>query len=267
MNGLLKKLLKPFVSFNTKTNANGSKTKSWNIKNYSINYLLAPLYFIFTFIILKKLYHYQSWTGLNLNSAGSLALVSTFFYCYVSTFFQPDLDQEIHRPGKHAFPFGDKIGKVKLGSILRDLVKPITFVWYWAWHPYGKLVTHRGASHWPVWGVWMRVAWVFVIYLFVEGVYFALELPMPKYLYYWKYWMKAFFPWNPEFNTIVFWLLCFPVYIGDIFHSAVDLGESLSKGVPFCSHLHKRGLIIRLTKWAFAWPKFFVDQAKHLRGD
>lgn len=266
MNKVLKKLLVPFVSFSSKTSASGVKTKTWNIKNYSINYVLAPVYFFFSYFLLKKLYGYASWTGINLNSAGSLSVISTAFYCYASTFFQPDLDQEIHRPGKHAFPFGDKIGKVKLGSLVRDLCKPITFIWYWSWHPYGKMVTHRGASHWPIWGVWMRVAWFFVIYLFVEGVYYALKIPAPQFLINWKFWLKAFFPWNPEFKSIVFWLFCFPVYISDFFHSAVDLLESLSKGTPFCSHLHKRGMIIRIAKWIIAWPRFFIDQSRHLGG-
>jgi uncharacterized metal-binding protein len=259
MKWFFRKLLGPFVNFYSK---NGEK--KWNIKNYSINYIASPLYFFITMYVIKTYYVFPYWSFHTYKSAVGLSLISTAFYCYVSTFFQPDLDQEINRPGKHAFPFGDKISKFRWGSLLRDLFKPLTFVWYWSWHPYGKMFTHRGASHWPIWGVWTRIAWLFVVYLFVEGVIQLFHIPIPNILLYWKYWMKSFFPWNPEFRTMPFVLFALPVYLADFFHIAVDFFESTTKGTKFCPPIMKRGYIIKILGFMFSWPSRILKRSKQL---
>ena len=34
--------------------------------------------------------------------------------------------------------------------------KPITLLWYYSWEPFAYLWTHRGVTHWPVIGVWLK---------------------------------------------------------------------------------------------------------------
>lgn len=238
--------------------------KKGTLSNVTVNYFFSPVYFLIILGVTHKGYGLPINKEISLWNAGFLSVLSLLVYLYTSTFFQPDLDQDKFRPGKHAFPFGSFITNIPLGSLLRDFVKPVTFLWYWAWHPFALLFTHRGAPHWPIMGTWLRVWWLWLIFILIESVFIALgKYPMP--LVYVYSWIKAFFPWNPEFGTIGFWAFCFPVYVGDIFHIIVDYAESTIKGSPFCSPLHRRGLIFKIFSIIRRMPSKFKKHLENLR--
>lgn len=232
----LKKLLK-----NVFTRYNGT-----NINNVTVNYLLSPVYFFAIYQILTVYYEMPSFSKkIPLGGAIPLSFYSTLFYCWCSAFFQPDLDQEFHRPGKHSFPFGSFVLNFDAGRFLRAISYPVNRFWYYLWAPFGKLFTHRGAVHWPIIGVWLRVIYLYAWYIFLEGLLMRLNLYSPQ-IQILEYWFKAFFPWTPNFGTIGFYVFCLPVFMADFFHSAVDLVESYKKGVSFCPQQMKRGILIEI---------------------
>jgi uncharacterized metal-binding protein len=217
-----------------------------NINNITVNYMFAP---IFALILYKFLTKYigvpNSDPRYPLGGAYYLTLYSTLFYCYCSTFFQPDLDQDQHRPGKHSFPFGSSVLGFGPGRFLRALSWPINRFWYFLWHPFGMLFTHRGMGHWPVLGVWVRVLYLYAWYIFFEGVAMRMGFYNVKFRLF-EYWLKAFFPWNEGFGTVGFYVFCLPVFMADLFHSAVDLYESNKKGTAFCAKTQKRGILAKI---------------------
>lgn len=217
-----------------------------NINNVTVNYLLSPLYFFLVYQILTVYYQVPPFSKkIPLGGAFYLSLYSSLFYCWCSAFFQPDLDQEVHRPGKHSFPFGTFVLKFGLGRFLRAASFPLNRAWYFLWAPFGKLFTHRGAVHWPIVGVWLRVIYLYAWYIFIEGVLMRLNLYSPK-IQVFEVWLKGFFPWSAQFGTVGFFVFCLPVFVADLFHSSVDLIESYKKGVSFCPKQMKRGILIQV---------------------
>jgi uncharacterized metal-binding protein len=45
------------------------------------------------------------------------------------------------------------------------------WVWYWYWRPYAWVMKHRGASHWPVIGTMVRVAYAFWWMVFIPSAW------------------------------------------------------------------------------------------------
>jgi uncharacterized metal-binding protein len=232
--------LKRFLK-DTFTRYNGT-----SLNNVTVNFLLAPVFALMLYKYLTAFLgvptHDRSYP---LGGALPLTVYSTFFYCYCSTFFQPDLDQDQHRPGKHSFPFGSTALNIGVGRFLRWASYPINRIWYYLWQPYGELFTHRGVSHWPLVGVWLRVGYIYIWYIFCEALAMRMGVYSPKMRVI-EYWCQAFFPWNSGFGTVGFYVFCLPVYISDIFHSGIDLAESYKKGSSFCPQTMKRGILLKI---------------------
>lgn len=236
---MFKKLKKKLKSVFTRYNGT-------NINNVSVNYLFAPLFAAFLYRFLTKHYNIKAIDhGFPFGGALPLTFWSTCFYCYASTFFQPDLDQDTHRPGKFGFPFGTTISNAAIGRVVRWLTWPVNRVWYYLWQPYGELFTHRGMGHWPIIGVWLRVFYLYGWYIFFEAIAMRLHIYGPRMRYF-EVWCQSFFPGSHGFGTVGFYLFCFPIFIADIFHSGVDLYESYQKGNAFCPQTMKKGILYRL---------------------
>lgn len=218
--------------------------------NVQVNKVLSPFYFI---LILSILYYKKniSLFGFSFFSLASfwLALFSTFIYIYASNYFQPDLDVHSRRPGMGHFPLGRWVGLFKWGRFFKWFFYPINRLWYYLWHPYGYLMTHRGLGHWPILGVWLRVGYLyFWLYLLTSTLSFiGLK---GSYLQPIEWYLQAFFPWSSAFGNVSWWVVCFPVYMSDFFHWAVDYYDSTRKGISFCPPKIPRGLI------AQAWMGF-----------
>jgi uncharacterized metal-binding protein len=217
-----------------------------NINNVTVNYLLSPIFSLFLYRLLTSHYMIPSIDpSAPLGGALYLTLCSTLFFCYSSTFFQPDLDQDTHRPGKFGFPLGTTISNTGIGRFIRWATWPINRIWYYLWEPFGGLLTHRGAGHWPVIGVWLRILYLYAWYIFIEGLAVRFGFYSPNMRIF-EFWCQAFFPGTQGFGTVGFYVFCLPVFMGDIFHSAVDLYESYKKGNSFCPQTMKKGLIYRI---------------------
>ena len=251
----MKKVKKAFKGIFTRYNGQ-------NINNVTVNYLLAPLYSIILYKFLTKFLGVpHANVKYPLGGALWLTFYSTLFYCYCSTFFQPDLDQDQHRPGKHSFPFGSTVLHTGPGRFLRALSWPVNRVWYWLWHPFGMLFTHRGMIHWPVLGVWLRIMYLYAWYIFFEGILMRMGLYRGEMRLF-EYWIQAFFPWSESFGTVGFYVFCLPVYISDLFHSSVDLYESYKKGSAFCAQTMKRGILAKIYNEIKDMPKAFIQHLK-----
>jgi hypothetical protein len=236
--GSMKSVNKKFKAFFTRYNGT-------NINNVSVNYLLAPVFALILYRLLVTHYKIPKYDhSFPLGGAIPLTFYSTLFYCYVSTFFQPDLDQDTHRPGKFGFPLGTTISNAGIGRFIRWLTWPINRVWYYLWEPFGALFTHRGVVHWPIIGVWLRIIYLYAWYIFFEGLAMRFGFYSPKMRIF-EYWCQAFFPTTQGFGTVGFYVFCLPVFIADIFHSSVDLYESYKKGNSFCPQTMKKGLVYR----------------------
>lgn len=235
----MKDIKKKFKSIFTRYNGE-------NINNITVNYILSPVFALILYKFLTKFLGVPSVdTSYPLGGALYLTLYSTLFYCYCSTFFQPDLDQAQHRPGKHSFPFGSTILHTGPGRFLRAVSWPFNRAWYYMWHPLGMLFTHRGIIHWPIIGVWVRVLYLYAWYIFFEGVAMRLGI-YTHHMRIFEYWLQGFFPWSASFGTVGFYVFCLPVFISDLFHSAVDLYESNKKGSSFCPQTMRRGLLSKV---------------------
>lgn len=217
-----------------------------SINNITVNYLFAPIYALIVHRILTVGYSMPSWDSrVPFSGAVPLTFYSTLFYCYCSAYFQPDLDQFDKRPGMNDFPFGGIIAnRFRFGKFLKSISWPITKAWYYLWDPFGQLFTHRGVVHWPILGVWLRVGYLYGCYFVFEILMSRLGLYRPSMRVI-EQWLLAFFPWSKSFATIGFYVFCLPVYLADMFHSAVDLFESYKKGTPFCSPQQKKGIIYK----------------------
>jgi len=220
------------------------------INNITVNWLLAPVYFIIIYYTITTMYPSVPLYGKHVPFYGvlPLCLLSTWFYCYSSTFFQPDLDGE-WRPGQKGFPLGKWVFKYPWGNTLMIVLHPINRLWFYFWHLYAVLLTHRGISHWPVIGVWTRVGYIWshvLLARYLMGYFGYYQADLDYFLFVVEKWCSSFFPWNEEFGTAGFYLFSLPVYLSDIAHASVDFFESRAKGKPFVPTLAKRGVLYKL---------------------
>lgn len=173
-------------------------------------------------------------------SARDLVIYSlTYLYC--STFYQPDLDQEVNRPKKEYFPHGESITKLPyFKKWVSKLFRPINRAWYYYWQLYGNLLTHRGMSHWPILSVVLRNSYLFLPVIFLDRVvdHYLIDLAMDYY--------KESLPWNTNFKGHLFIVYVLPVYMSDINHILIDFIESKMKGNDFCPPKLKRGYLAKL---------------------
>lgn len=148
--------------------------------NVKANESLAPFYFVLIAFLLSYHHKMNFWVGFNLQSGAVLAFISTAVYIFVSNYYQPDLDIHRNRPGMGHFPFGRWVGAYKYGRFLKFMAYPINRIWYYFWHPYGQIMTHRGLGHWPILGVWIRSLYIYVafssFYLFLDYLDYILKL-------------------------------------------------------------------------------------------
>ena len=175
------------------------------------------------------------------SSAAFFGFLSMLVYIYSSHYYQPDLDIHVNRPGMGHFPLGRVTGSFKYGRFLKWLFYPVNRAWYYLWHPYGYLLTHRGIGHYPIIGVMLRTAYLMGWVLVAQKLLIAT--PYPHLLDpVWR-WLRAFFPGSPDFGAVYFLLWCLPVYLSDFFHWLVDYYDSVRKGLSFCPPKIPRGLI------------------------
>lgn len=216
------------------------KKKTELIDNVRANEILSPLYFLIAYFTMNGSI---SWNA----SVFEYTLLSSLIYVYASNYFQPDLDIHHSRPGMGYFPLGRWIGAYSIGRFLRAAFYPINRLWYWLWHPFGYMFTHRGITHWPVIGVWLRVGYLWLWAVFFEGIINILGIDTP-YINYVKFWIEAFFPWNAAFGSNFWFLFCFPIYLSDGIHILVDYLESVKRGYSFCPPKIPRGFLAKLFK-------------------
>lgn len=212
--------------------------------NVRANELLSPVYFIFTYFLIKGSLSFDF-------IVLQYTFLSTLIYIYASNYFQPDLDVDHSRPGMGHFPLGRWVNAYWSGRFFKIVFKPINRLWYWMWHPYGKLLTHRGIGHWPILGVWLRVSYLFLWIIFFQGFLelFGINFELLNiFLNGAGYWVKAFFPWSQNFGSNYWFLFCFPVYLSDIIHIFVDYIDSAKRGLAFCPKKIPRGKIYKFFK-------------------
>jgi uncharacterized metal-binding protein len=212
------------------------------INNVIANYFLSPLFFLIVFIVLESRGLTAFGTHTVIYGAFPLAIISTCFYLYCSSFFQPDLDVGPKRPGMGYFPFGAWTLKIPAGPFLRAAGYPLNRIWYAMWTPYSLLLTHRGIGHWPVIGTWVRVGYLYLCLLGSQKLLLSIGLKL-KLISTLILWAKAFYPWSPAFFGMTWIVFCFPVYMADIIHILVDYFDSYRKGISFCPPQIPRGYI------------------------
>ena len=231
---------------------------TYNFSNVKINLALTPIAYALLYFMSA---HYQKGFKLSMldNPFHGAALVGSLFYIWCSRFFQPDLDHDTNRPGKSTFPFGETVTK-SCAAFLKSLylpifgrgksayysnitvygiLTPLSTIWFYFWAPYAALLTHRGMSHWPILGTLTRIWYMHAAVIFLE-ILFQTSLPSLTRP------LEAFYFWKGI--DPLFFVVCAPVYISDIFHSAGDLVESISKGYSFCPPAIKRGLISKIVR-------------------
>jgi uncharacterized metal-binding protein len=162
-------------------------------------------------------------------------------YAFASAFIQPDLDQSVQRPGKTTFPLGQLKNK-KFGEFVFNILYPLNRIWYYFWHPYGMLLTHRGISHWPILGTLTRAGYVILVLkslkvlipsINVNEIINYLDLYFPIYDH--KFQLPVF---------SIFWATyLLPVFVSDFIHFVVDLFDSIRNNTRFASYAHDPGLI------------------------
>jgi len=212
--------------------------------NVRFNENFSPIYFLIIVFALKFEFG-MNWLFPFFSSAVFYGIVSTLLYLFSSNYFQPDLDVMNSRPGMGHFPLGRWAGSYKLGRFLKFLLTPLTKAWYWLWHPYAKLLTHRGAGHWPIWGVWLRVSYLYLFYICISFILSKISF-ININISFIEVWLKSFFPWDKNFATIHFLLFCFPIYLSDMVHIGVDYYDSVKRSMSFCPPKIPRGLITKL---------------------
>lgn len=191
-------------------------------KNKALNF--GILFFIVASLVLDRSY-LEAFRG---------SVVFVAIYYYSSRYFNPDLDQEILRPGMRTFPIGKKLSRSIPGLGL--MLWPINRAWYYLWHPYGFLMTHRGVSHWPLMGTLTRVLYVF-------GVVNLISILLSQYTVY-----NLALP-NLGLDEDLIMILS-PLILSDINHFIVDMYDSKRKGNGFIQGVRK-GLIGRIIGFKF----------------
>jgi uncharacterized metal-binding protein len=213
--------------------------------NVRANEAVSPLYYIFALFMLHLHHQVPIWSGKLFTSGVFYALISTLVYVFASNYFQPDLDIHRNRPGMGHFPFGRWVGAYKYGRFLKWVAFPVNRLWYYLWHPYGQLLTHRGVGHWPLIGVWLRVGYLLLLGLWLQQVLIFFNLSytwLDPILNYFNW----FFPWSKAFGSVYWFLYCFPIFISDLIHIAVDYRDSARRGISFCPPAIPRGLIMQI---------------------
>ena len=216
--------------------------------NVAANEVLSPFYFFITYLLMNDV-------SLDWNQRiFQYTLVSTVMYVYASNYFQPDLDIHHSRPGMGHFPLGRWLGEFRFGRFLKMVAYPINRAWYWLWHPFGYMFTHRGITHWPILSVWLRVGYLWLWATFTQGLVsnFGLGAELIPYISSFKYWLEAFFPWHEAFGSRFWFLFCFPIYLSDCIHIFVDYVDSvIIKGYSFCAPNIPRGYFAKIGEKIF----------------
>lgn len=213
--------------------------------NVRANELLAPLYLVLITSLLNFHLHMQVISNKLFNSGLFWGFISTLIYVLASNYFQPDLDIHRNRPGMGHFPFGRWVGAFKYGRFLKWVAYPINRLWYYLWHPYGQLLTHRGVGHWIFIGVFLRVGYLWVIMVGIRDISHYMHIniigidSMINYL-------TMFSPLSGSWGTFPWFVACFPIFISDLMHIAVDYRDSVKKGISFCPPAIPRGLIMQI---------------------
>ena len=216
--------------------------KSALTDNVKFNEMLAPLYFVLVTFVLTRFFQMPLYERF-FQSAMFYAFCSTLVYLFSTNYFQPDLDIMTNRPGMGHFPMGRWVGAYKFGRFFKWAVYPLNRAWYWLWHPYGRLLTHRGAGHWPILSVWLRVGYLL---FFVVILNFILNIIHPSLnIRFIQDWLVSFFPWSTNFGKLSWILFCFPIYLSDTVHIAVDYYDAVKRGLSFCPPRIPRGLITK----------------------
>jgi uncharacterized metal-binding protein len=169
------------------------------------------------------------------------AMIFVFLYAFASAFIQPDLDQSVSRPGRTTFPLG-QFKNTNLGENLFNILYPLNRIWYYFWHPYGLLLTHRGISHWPILGTLTRAGYIL-------GIAWGLGhfLPFVHFGFIIDY-LKLYFP--TEYNRThfaalsIFWFsfVC-PFFVSDVVHFLIDFFDSIRNNTRFGSYAHEPGAL------------------------
>jgi hypothetical protein len=233
-------------------------SKETNIDNVLVNRILSPV------IILLYLYIYKFY--LDIEKPIHHAFISLFVYYFCSRFFQPDLDNTPHRPGKYSFPLsidfitnlskvvkftlkliGIRINRGKMIEGVLLIIRPISLVWYILWEPYALLFTHRGLSHFPIIGTYTRIIYLSLILKLID---FGLDLDVSALLSHAYLWPEGFsFLGNSYSFDLKIWIIWFsPIFLGDIIHSLFDLIEAKGKGNSFVPSKAEPGYISKFLK-------------------
>jgi uncharacterized metal-binding protein len=211
--------------------------------NVKFNEMLAPLYFVLMVLFLDQNYKMNMIQDF-FRSSIFYSFVSTLVYVFATNYFQPDLDVKTNRPGMGHFPMGRWFGNFKFGRFIKWFLYPVNRAWYWLWHPYGYVLTHRGAGHWPIWGVWLRVGYLL---LWITALNLILNIINPALsISFLQNWLLSFYPWNKNFGNFYFILFCFPIYLSDTVHIAVDYYDAVKRQMSFCPPRIPRGLLMKL---------------------
>jgi len=212
--------------------------------NVKANEVMSPFYFILCVYVLNYHHKIPFWNGsFSLTNSIMLSLVSTLVYLFASNYYQPDLDIPVRRPGMGHFPFGRWMGSFKYGRFLKFMAYPINRFWYYLWHPYGRMMTHRGFGHYPIIGVLIRTTYLLIIYKILKNFLGLIALDL-NFLFI-ENWLLMFYPFNKNFASISWFLFCFPIYLSDIIHFLVDYRDSMRKGISFCPPAIPRGFLIK----------------------
>lgn len=240
---------------------------SWNpfsselTDNFKANLLFTPLALLIYHHLLKF-----NFNRFGLVTSFSLSVSFVGIYIYASRFYQPDLDHRTNRPGKAHFPFGKTISVFLMGNkgILGGLFAVLSHfqvacakLWYWYWKPFTYLVTHRGATHIPIFGTFLRSLYVYggikvliIIHVIVSGE--LLRWGNASSISFISHFLIALSrfpveiilgPINNFFKSLClfsgidqyFAIYCLPVYLADIIHEAVDFYDSFRRGKGYCS--------------------------------
>ena len=197
--------------------------------NVRFNYKFSIIYFI---LLLMYAIHY--------NLSLYIPIISTLIFIYASAFFQPDLDLSVKRPGMTTFPMGNIIKNQKINKSLSQILYPINRLWYYFWHPYGALLTHRGISHCPIIGTLTRVGYIFIFCIIISKLS-GINLS--------TYYLKLFFSQGflktsaLHYDWVTF---CLPIFISDIVHFIIDLYDSIKNNTKFRSYAHSPGILLNL---------------------
>lgn len=192
------------------------------------------------------------------------SLIFILNYLYSSSYFQPDLDTSGARPGMTHFPVGKWIAASRYGQFVKWFFKPITVFWFKLWGPFATMFTHRGITHFPIIGAYLRVSYLWLFFSLLNyglswvirsAVFMKISIVAQialavkiNFVHYGLYFCEIFYPWNVNFGSMNWILICCPIFLGDFVHILVDFIDSYKRDKPFCHPQIPRGLIFQLFK-------------------